>query len=65
LGLLREKPLKTGIFTSLKKAEKEKQDEISVLMNRLIQVSEVLIDNLKTLELELKDMPDYEFEKLV
>ncbi len=61
----REKPVKRGLFTSAKKAEREKQEAIEMLMNRLIQVSEVLLDNLKTLELDLKAMSDSEFLKLV
>jgi len=61
----RKKPLKSGFFVSKKKSMAEKQENVNKLMDQLLQVSEMLMDNLKEFEMELKSMPDSEFLRLV
>ncbi len=61
----RKKPLKTGFFVSKSKAQQEKQAVIEKLMDQLLQISEILMNNLKDFELELLEMSDSEFMKLV
>jgi hypothetical protein len=61
----RKKPIKSGLFVSKSKAQAEKQQVIEKLMSQLLQISEILMDNLKEFENDLRDMPDSEFYKLV
>ena len=61
----RRKPVKTGIFISKNKAQNEKQKKLDNLMNQLLQVSQILTDNLKELETDIKNMSDFELERLM
>ncbi len=61
----RRKPVKTGMFVSKNKAQNEKQKKLDNLMNQLLQVSQILSDNLKELETDIKNMSDFELERLM
>jgi len=61
----RRKPVKSGFFVSKSKAQNEKQTQLDTIMNQLLQVSQMLMDNLKEFEEDLKNMNDFEFNKLI
>ncbi len=60
----RKKPVKTGFFVSKSKAANEKQSQLDNLMKQLNHVSQILMDNLKDFENDLKNMSDLEFRQL-
>jgi len=57
-------PVQTGLFVSKSKAERKKAKEMDELMDKLLQISEILINNLSRFEMDLKELSDDEFEKL-
>jgi len=61
----RRKPVKSGFFVSKSKAQNEKKRKLDELMNQLIQVAQLLMDSLKEFEEDLKNMSDFEFNKLM
>ncbi len=61
----RRKPAKTGLFVSKNKAHNEKQKGLDNIMNQLVQVGQILSDNLKELEADIKNMNDFEFNQLM
>ena len=61
----RKKPIKTGLFVSKNKAQNEKQVALDNIMKQLMQVSQMLLENLQEFENDLKNMNDFDFNKLV
>ena len=59
-----EEPVQTGLFTSKSKAERKKAEEMEELMDKLLQISEILTNNLNQFEMDIKEMPEEEFNKL-
>ena len=57
-------PVETGFFTSKSKAEKKKAEKLDELMDKLLQISDILINNINSFEAEIKEMSDEEFESL-
>jgi len=57
-------PLESGLFVSKSKAQRKRSKELNELMDKLLQISDVLINNINQFEMEIKEMPDDEFEKL-
>ncbi len=61
----RRQPLKSGFFVSKSKAKNEKQNNLDGIMNQLMQVSQILLDNFKEFEDDIKNMNDIEFSRLI
>lgn len=61
----RKKPVKSGLFVSKSKAQNEKQAALDKLMNQLLQISQILMDNLQEFENDLKNLNEFEFNKLI
>ncbi len=61
---LREQPLKKGLFTSEKKAKQKREEEISMLMDQLIQISNMLMESLAHFEEDVENMSEDEVLKL-
>ncbi len=60
----KKQPLKTGLLVSKSRALKERQNELDELMKQLTYVSQMLMENLKEFESDLKNMSDLEFRQL-
>ena len=59
-----EEPIQTGLFVSKSKAERKKAEQMNELMDKLIQISEILINNLNRFEMDIREMPESEFQQL-
>jgi hypothetical protein len=60
-----KEPVKTGFLISKSKSEKLKQEKITALYNYMQDIADRLMDNLKAFETDIKNMTDFEFNKLV
>jgi len=59
-----EEPIQTGLFVSKSKAERKKAEQMNELMDKLIQISEILINNLNRFEMDIRELPESEFQQL-
>jgi hypothetical protein len=61
----RRKPRKKGLFVSKKAAIREKNEALDKMMKQLIEISNILMENLRDFEEEINSMPDYELAKFI
>ena len=60
----RKAPVKGGFFTSKSKAQNKKNELLNKHMEQLIQISELLLENLKSFEDDLKQLSETDFINL-
>ncbi len=65
LYTVKNEPVKSGFLKSKSKMENEKKTKLDTLMDQLMHISRILLENLKEFESDIKNMNEFEFNKLI